>query len=217
MFVRKMTGWALALVAGAVFIGNASAFGKKKACDTGCETAPVVASAPATKLVTVTEYKKVPVEKTVTVREVKSVPVKETKEVTTYTTKRVTEQVPVTKCVDKGHFECQDVVVRTRSHRVPVTTVDACGNCVTKCERVCEPVVRSQKVWVPNMVKETSTATVTRCVKVPEKKMVEVTTCKKVVEEKQVKVMGYECVPVSVTKEVSCDTGCEGGRRRLCR
>lgn len=221
MIVRKMTGWALALAAGAVLAGDASAFGKKKS---SCETAPVstcapepVACAPATKLVTVTEYKKVPVEKIVTVREVKSVPVKETKEVTTYTKKLTTEQVPVTKCVDKGHYECQEVVVRNRTRREKVTTVDACGNCVTKCEKVCEPVTRTQKVWVPNVVKETCMATVTKCTMVPEKKTVEVTTCKKVVEEKKVKVTAYECVPVQVTKEVACDTGCGAGRARRCR
>lgn len=224
MYAKKLAGWALTVAAGALFAGDASAFGKRnKGCDTtaACAPAPVCATpapcAPATKLVTVTEYKKVPVEKVVTVREIKSVPVKETREITTYSTKKVTEQVPVTKCVDKGHYECREVVVGQRSHRVPVTTKDACGNCVTRCERVCEPVTRTQKVWVPNVVKETSMATVTRCVRVPEKKTVEVTTCKKVAEEKKVKVCGYECVPVTVTKEVACDTGCEGGRRRLCR
>jgi hypothetical protein len=214
MNAMKMAGWVVALAAGTLFVGNASAFGNR---NKGCDTTPACAPAPATKLVTVTEYKKVPVEKMVTVREVKSVPVKETREITTYSTKKVTEQVPVTKCVDKGHFECREVVVGQRSHRVPVTTQDACGNCVTRCERVCEPVVRTQKVWVPNVVKESGTATVTRCVKVPEKKTVEVTTCKKVVTEKQVKVCAYECVPVTVTKEVCCDNGCDSGRRRLCR
>ena len=213
MIVRKMTGWVLALAAGTILAGNASAFGKKKACDTGCDTTPVATCAPATMLVTTTEYRKVPVEKMVTVRTMKMVPVKETKEVTTYSKKMVTEQVPVTRCVDNGHAECQDVVVRTRTRRVPVTTVDACGKCVTTCEKVCEPVVRTQKVWVPNVTKETVMATKSRCVMVPEKKMVEVTTCKCVVEEKQVMVTSYQCVPVSVTREVACDTG----RKKLCR
>jgi hypothetical protein len=222
MNAKKMAGWALTLAAGALFVGNASAFGKRnKGCDSApaCAPAPAAACAPApacapaTKLVTVTEYKKVPVEKIVTVRQIKSVPVKETREITTYSTKKVTEQVPVTKCVDKGHYECREVVVGQRSHRVPVTTKDACGNCVTRCERVCEPVTRTQKVWVPNVVKETSMATVTRCISVPEKKTVEVTTCKKVAEERKVTVCAYECVPVTVTKEVACDTG----RRRICR
>jgi hypothetical protein len=88
MNAKKMSGWALTLAAGALFAGNASAFGKRnKGCDTApaCAPAPAAACAPApacapaTKLVTVTEYQKVPVQKTVTAYE--CVPVSVTKEV----------------------------------------------------------------------------------------------------------------------------------------
>jgi hypothetical protein len=188
-----------------------------------------------------------PVEKTVTVKETKMVPVQEQVQVTRHVRSTVSEQVPVTKCVDNGHYECREVACGTRARKVPVTTTDSCGRCVTTCQTVCEPVVRTQKVWVPNVTQVTSYVTRNRCVTQPVTETVNVTRYQAVTEDKQVKVTtheaktvseevtvrvarkvpvqktvtAYECVPVSVTKEVSCDTastsGCNTGRRRACR
>jgi len=196
MLAKKWIGMGLALAAGMMFTTEASALGKKKS---SCEPAPAPC-APATKTVTCTEYVKVPVEKTVTVKQCKMVPVKETVEVTRCKKTLVTEEVPVTKCVDMGHYECREVTVARKT------------GCCKKSS--CETTTAMVKTWVPDIQEVQTTKKVTRCVKVPVTETVERTRLKKVVEEKEVTVTAYECVPVTVTKEVSCE---QPKARKLCR
>jgi len=195
MLSKKFFGVATALALGMMLPGEASALGKKKSC----ETEPAPCPAPVTKTVTCTEYVKVPVEKTVTVKQTRLVPVKETVEVTHCKKMKVTEEVPVTKCVDMGHYECREVAVTKRG-----------GLCK---KNDCETTTQTVKCWVPDIQKVTGTKTVEKCVRVPVTETREITRYKKVCEEKEVTIKSYECVPVQVTKEVTC----EPKTRKLCR
>jgi len=95
----------------------------------------------------------------------------------------------VTRCVDRGHYECREVPVRPscrermrKHHR---------GDC---CEEECVQ-TRLEKVWVPCVV--TEQVPVTRMVRssqcVPE--TVNVTVCRMVPRQESFQVTSYRCVP----------------------
>ena len=68
----------------------------------------------------------------------------------------VTEQVPYTVCVDRGHWAVQTVEVPC----VQRCCVRRCGHCKVCCHVTTQTVCR--RVWVPNIVQETCMRTVCR-------------------------------------------------------
>jgi hypothetical protein len=109
----------------------------------------------------------------------------------------VTETKMVTKCVDRGHYECREVYSPCKAfcnglsglcHRH--NDCDPCNpppcppsNCVTR------------KVWVPCMVQECCPVTCCRKVCEMRPEVIKVNTCRTEWREEKVKVCSYRCVP----------------------
>jgi hypothetical protein len=107
--------------------------------------------------------------------------------------KPVVTCTPVTtvcrKCVDQGHWECQEVPCR-QSCLSRMRHRKHCGDC---CEP-CPPPTKTVRVWVPCKVwVETPVTTMVRtCEMVPT--TVQVTVCRMVEKQEVVKVCSYRCV-----------------------
>jgi len=118
----------------------------------------------------------------------------------------VTETKMVTKCVDRGHWECREVYSHWKAlcnkagglgHRHHGCG-DACGSC-------CEPCPPSncvtRKVWVPCMVQECCPVTCCRKVCEMRPEVIKVNTCRTEWREERVKVCSYRCVPEQVCQK----------------
>jgi hypothetical protein len=140
---------------------------------------------------TCTVYHRVPEERTEWVTKCVEVPTCEDRVVYHHVTKCVQVTEMCRKCVDKGHYECQEVECGpTLWERFQKACKHDC------CDTCCEAKhYRTKKVWVPCMVTEEypvcKTKKITECV--PEH--VKVNVCKKVMTKEAVKVTCWKCVP----------------------
>jgi hypothetical protein len=162
-----------------------------------CECVPVV------RQQVVTCYRTVPQVQTVTRRVCVTVPVCETRTVMRpcWTTQTVTTMV--TKCVDRGHYECRQVY----SHRAAMhNRMHQHRHRHDCCPPPCPPPCKTVKVWVPCMVQ--IQCPVTRCqrVCVMQPVQVQVRTCRQVWREVTCQVCTYQCVPYQVTRNYTCYT-----------
>jgi hypothetical protein len=130
----------------------------------------------------------------------------------------------VTKCVDRGHYECCEVPcgpsmkdrlhkLTSRLHKHGCGCDSGCGGCADACAPACECVrTKTVKKWVPNMVQEQCTVTVNERVceqrpvtckvtvykPVQKQVLCQVTVCKKIPETR------VENYTVCVQKRTPC-------------
>ena len=151
-----------------------------------CESVPVVREQTYTVYNRVCQV--VPQTRTVCV----NVPTVETRTVMkpVWTTQNVTTFV--TKCVDRGHYECREVpsrraALKNRMHRHHHKN-DCCAPCPP-------PATKTVQVWVPCMVQ--IQCPVTRCQRVctMQPTTVNVTVCRQVTRQETVNVTVWKCVP----------------------
>jgi hypothetical protein len=158
-----------------------------------CETVPVVREQVQTV------YRRVAEMQTQVRRVCVNVPVVEERTVMKpcWTTQQVTTYV--TKCVDRGHYECREVHSHRAAMRNRMHHRHGGGDC---CEP-CPPPTKTVKVWVPCMVP--IQCPVTRCQRVctmvPTR--VCVRTCRQEYREHTVNVCVWRCVPEQVTCRVT--------------
>jgi hypothetical protein len=129
----------------------------------------------------------------------------------------VTETKMVTKCADRGHWECREeyshckaICNRLRSlcsgHGCGSSCCNPCGDpCASQCCQPCPPSdCVTRKVWVPCMVQEQ--CPVTCCRKVCEMKceVVKVQTCRTEWREEKCKVCVTRCVPETRVEKYTC-------------
>jgi hypothetical protein len=121
----------------------------------------------------------------------------------------VTETKYVTKCVDRGHYECQEVYSHFKalcnglhglcSHGCGSSCGgcgDACGGCNTGCNTCCAPSnCVTRKVWVPCMVQEQCPVTCCRKVCEMRPEVCKVQTCRTEWREECCKVCVKRCIP----------------------
>ena len=152
---------------------------------------------PEERNVTCTVYKNVPEVKTVTRTYCVCVPHCEQRTIQQpcYSYQQVTKMV--TKCVDRGHYECREVPCHWKAclHKLR----HCCNSCCCDC---CPPPTRTVKVWCPCIVQVQ--CPVTCCVKVCTYKPVvcNVTVYKQETRTEQCQVTCCKCVPEVVTKKV---------------
>ena len=133
--------------------------------------------------------------------------------------KSVTETKMVSKCVDRGHWECREEYSHFKALCNSLSSLcssgcntcntcsSPCGDpCATACCTPCQPSnCVTRKVWCPNMVQEQCPVTCCRrvCEMVPT--TVKVQTCRTEVREEKCKVCVTKCIPESrVEKYTVC-------------
>jgi hypothetical protein len=162
-----------------------------------CESVPVVREQ------VYTAYKRVAEMQTQVRRVCVNVPTVEERTVMKpcWTTQTVTTFV--TKCVDRGHYECREVYSHRAALRNRMHQHQHRHDC---CPPPCPPPTKTVKVWVPCMVQ--IQCPVTRCQRVctmvPTK--VCVTVCRQEVREEKVNVCVWRCVPEQRTCRVTVMT-----------
>jgi hypothetical protein len=116
----------------------------------------------------------------------------------------VTETKMVTKCVDRGHYECREEY----SHwKALCNKAGSLGNCFHRddCCNPCPPCPPNncvtRKVWVPCMVQECCPVTCCRKVCEMRPEVVKVQTCRTEWREEKVRVCTYRCVPEQVVQK----------------
>jgi hypothetical protein len=112
----------------------------------------------------------------------------------------VTETKYVTKCVDRGHYECKEVYSACKAFTNNLQGLckrhnDCCDPCGSSCCTPCPPSnCVTRKVWVPCMVQEQCPVTCCRKVCEMRPEIVKVNTCRTEWREEKVKVCSYRCV-----------------------
>jgi len=172
----------------------------KTECRTETYTAYKCECVPETRTRVCTIYKQVPEMRTVTRCYSVCVPVVEERTVmqtkvvcTPYTT-------TVSKCVDRGHYECRMVPCEAKKkHHFCHKKKDCCDCCEPCCVAM-----KEVKVWVPCPTVEQCQVTCMKreCVQVPV--TCRVCTYKQEVRQEQVQVCSYKCVPVQHTETYTC-------------
>jgi hypothetical protein len=164
----------------------------KTECRTEKYTAYRCECVPEERTINCTIYKKVPCVQTVTRTHCVSVPVCEERVIQKpcYSYQRVTKMV--TKCVDRGHYECREVPCHWKGL---CRKVKRCchGGCCDDC--CCPPPTKVRKVWVPCMVTECVPVTCCQRVCTYTPCTVRVKCCKKELRTEQCQVCTYKCVP----------------------
>jgi hypothetical protein len=109
----------------------------------------------------------------------------------------------VTKCVDRGHYECREVYSRRAACRNRMHQHHHRHDC---CPPPCPPPTKTVKVWVPCMVQIQCPVTKCQrvCTMVPT--TVCVTVCRQVVREEKVNVCVTRCVPEQRVIKTTCMT-----------
>jgi hypothetical protein len=162
-----------------------------------CETVPVVREQ------VVTCIQRVPEMQTVTRRVCVSVPVCETRTVMRpcWTTQTVTTMV--TKCVDRGHYECREVYSHRAAMHARMHKHRHRHDC---CPPPCPPSTKTVKVWVPCMVQIQCPVTCCKRVCVMQPVQVQVNTCRHEYRDVTCQVCTYKCVPVQQVRRYTCYT-----------
>jgi len=153
------------------------------------------------------------------------VPVCEERTVMKACYRNVTETKMVTKCVDRGHWECREEYSHWKafcnglgslcSHST--CCADPCNPCATTCCTPCPPSnCVTRKVWCPNMVQECCPVTCCKrvCEMVPTKVMVN--SCRTEMRQEKCKVCVTRCIPetrvekytVCVNRSVPYEANC---------
>jgi hypothetical protein len=103
-----------------------------------------------------------------------------------------------TKCVDRGHYECQEVPVTDWFAGFRKKSCGGCGDCCNTCEP-CQR-TRTKRVWVSCMTTESYPVCRTVHETVCTPRTVTVNVCKPVTRQVVEKVCTYKCVPECKTE-----------------
>jgi hypothetical protein len=123
----------------------------------------------------------------------------------------VTETKMVTKCVDRGHYECREVYSHWKAFTNGLGSLcsrhdgccdpcaSSCGGCGNACNTCCTPCPPSncvsRKVWCPCMVQEQCPVTCCRKVCEMRPEVCKVQTCRTEWREEKCKVCVTRCIP----------------------
>jgi hypothetical protein len=123
----------------------------------------------------------------------------------------VTETKMVTKCVDRGHYECRECYSPCKALCNRLSSFGHGHGCCDPCNPCCEQQCRpsdcvTRKVWVPCMVQECCPVTCCRKVCEMRPEVVRVNTCRTEWREEKVRVCCYRCVPEQVVQKYTVCT-----------
>jgi hypothetical protein len=118
----------------------------------------------------------------------------------------VTETKMVTKCVDRGHWECREEYSHCKALCNSLRGLGHRGHgCCDPCNPCCNPCPPNncvtRKVWVPCMVQECCPVTCCRKVCEMRPEVIKVQTCRTEWREEKVRVCCTRCVPEQVVQK----------------
>jgi hypothetical protein len=122
----------------------------------------------------------------------------------------VTETKYVTKCVDRGHYECKEVYSSFKAFYNGLGSLcgrnSCCDPCGSSCGSCCAPSnCVTKKCWVPCMVQEQCPVTCCRKVCDMQPCVIKVNTCRTEIREEKCMVCVTKCIPEThVEKYTAC-------------